>query len=158
MICLYLKLYILFAFKSNHEEHSPSWLLYFLNRRKDHAIHSDQTLQTTLPFENLTISSDRQSGFKPIDLLVSAIAGCSQIVFTRILEKQRISYDSLTLQNIYNQSKNHDCFTRTDRTLTIVHSGKLSWFFSITLHYFSCHISCIAFAFASSHGVTLASP
>ncbi|ATO47751.1 OsmC family protein [Brevibacillus laterosporus] len=118
----------------------------------------NQTLQTTLPFENLTISSDRQSGFKPIDLLVSAIAGCSQIVFTRILEKQRISYDSLTLQNIYNQSKNHDCFTRTDRTLTIVHSGKLSWFFSITLHYFSFHISCIAFAFASSHGVTLASP
>ncbi|WP_255193799.1 OsmC family protein [Brevibacillus laterosporus] len=58
----------------------------------------NQTLQTTLPFENLTISSDRQSGFKPIDLLVSAIAGCSQIVFTRILEKQRISYDSLTLQ------------------------------------------------------------
>ncbi|MED1665888.1 OsmC family protein [Brevibacillus laterosporus] len=58
----------------------------------------NQTLQTSLPFENLTISSDRQSGFKPIDLLVSAIAGCSQIVFTRILEKQRISYDSLTLQ------------------------------------------------------------
>lgn len=58
----------------------------------------NQTLQTTFPFGTLTISSNRQEGFKPIDLLVSTIAGCSQIVFTRILEKQRIQYDSLTLQ------------------------------------------------------------
>ncbi|RAP23921.1 hypothetical protein C2W64_02997 [Brevibacillus laterosporus] len=58
----------------------------------------NQTLQTTFPFGTLTISSNRHEGFKPIDLLVSAIAGCSKIVFTRILEKQRIQYDSLTLQ------------------------------------------------------------
>ncbi|QOS99915.1 OsmC family protein [Brevibacterium sp. JNUCC-42] len=58
----------------------------------------NQTLQTTFPFGTLTISSNSHEGFKPIDLLVSAIAGCSQIVFTRILEKQRIQYNSLTLQ------------------------------------------------------------
>ncbi|CCF13507.1 osmC-like family protein [Brevibacillus laterosporus GI-9] len=66
----------------------------------------NQNLQTTLPYGNLTISSDRQQGFKPIDLLVSAIAGCSQIVFTRILEKKRISYNSLTLHVDTVQSEN----------------------------------------------------
>ncbi|MDN9009767.1 hypothetical protein [Brevibacillus laterosporus] len=57
----------------------------------------NQNLQTTLPYGNLTISSDRRQGFKPIDSPVSAVNGCSQIVFTRILEKN----ESLTTRLLF---------------------------------------------------------
>ncbi|WP_232700054.1 OsmC family protein [Brevibacillus daliensis] len=62
------------------------------------------TLQTIMPFGKLTISRNREEGYKPIDLLVASIAGCSQIVFTRILEKKRISFTTLRLQVDFEQS------------------------------------------------------
>jgi putative redox protein len=54
-------------------------------------------LSTTLSTQSLHISKDSTKGYTPLDLLVSSIVGCSQIVFTQILEKKRISYETLTI-------------------------------------------------------------
>ncbi|GGE78990.1 OsmC family protein [Priestia taiwanensis] len=54
-------------------------------------------LSATYSNKSLPISKDSTKGYTPLDLLVSSIVGCSQIVFTQILEKKRISYDSLTI-------------------------------------------------------------
>lgn len=55
-------------------------------------------LQTKLDFGTLTISGNSELGFRPFQLLVSSIAGCSSLVFKRILEKKRIAYDRMEVE------------------------------------------------------------
>ncbi|KEK23821.1 OsmC family protein [Bacillus gaemokensis] len=47
----------------------------------------------------------KESGFTPLELLVSSIAGCSAIVFRTILEKKRISYDAFTIETEIGRSE-----------------------------------------------------
>jgi putative redox protein len=60
-------------------------------------ILEQNVLSTTLSNQTLHISTDSTKGYTPLDLLISSIVGCSQIVFTQILEKKRISYDKLAI-------------------------------------------------------------
>jgi len=54
-------------------------------------------LTTQLDYGELDISSDEQYGFRPFQLMVSSIVGCSAAVFKRILAKQRIDIEGLSV-------------------------------------------------------------
>lgn len=54
--------------------------------------------ETEHDFGSLIISGDEKKGFRPYQLLVSSIVGCSGIVFNKILVKQRTNYDKLTIE------------------------------------------------------------
>lgn len=53
-------------------------------------------------FENngkvLAISSDPLKGFKPIELLISSIVGCSSGIFSKVLEKKRIEVSDIRIK------------------------------------------------------------
>lgn len=55
-------------------------------------------VEGSLQFDNLTISGDESKGFRPYELLVSSIVGCSGLVFKRILDKQRTKIESLLVE------------------------------------------------------------
>ncbi|GGK14460.1 osmotically inducible protein C [Caldalkalibacillus thermarum] len=50
-----------------------------------------------LPYGELHVSGDAQYGFRPYQLLVSAVAVCSGGVLRKILRKQRIKIDDIAL-------------------------------------------------------------
>src|SRR5690625_5251077 len=58
-----------------------------------HENHIDGSLQ----FGNLAISGDETHGYRPYELLVSSIAGCSGLVFKKILTKQRTELEDLII-------------------------------------------------------------
>lgn len=47
--------------------------------------------------QKLNIHSDEQKGFRPYQLLLSSVAGCSGIVLRQILDKMRLSYDDFDI-------------------------------------------------------------
>ncbi|XJZ28256.1 OsmC family protein [Bacillota bacterium Lsc_1132] len=53
--------------------------------------------QTEFEFGKLSISGNSDIGFKPVQLMVSSIAGCSGGVFKKILEKKRIAYKGIEI-------------------------------------------------------------
>ncbi|WP_246570194.1 OsmC family protein [Lentibacillus saliphilus] len=57
----------------------------------------DQGVRTTLDYGVLDISGDETYGYRPFQLLVSAIAACSGSVFRKILEKQRTEIADMTI-------------------------------------------------------------
>lgn len=59
---------------------------------------TEHGLNTTFAYGNLHISSDEHKGFRPFQLLVSAIVGCSGSVLRKILTKQRIELDYLSIK------------------------------------------------------------
>lgn len=48
-------------------------------------------------YGELSISGNEDYGFRPFQLMVASIAGCSGSVFRKILEKQRIEVDDLQI-------------------------------------------------------------
>ncbi|KGX92980.1 osmotically inducible protein C [Pontibacillus halophilus JSM 076056 = DSM 19796] len=55
----------------------------------------DQGVRTSFEFGTLEISGNEEYGFRPFQLMVSSIAGCSVSVFRKILDKQRIDYSDI---------------------------------------------------------------
>ncbi|KYG31961.1 OsmC family protein [Alkalihalobacillus trypoxylicola] len=53
------------------------------------------SFSTQLEYGELTISGDETEGFRPFQLLVSAVAVCSGSVFRQIIDKKRISYKDI---------------------------------------------------------------
>jgi uncharacterized OsmC-like protein len=51
-----------------------------------------------LEYGNLSISGNSDYGFRPFQLLVSSIAGCSGGVFRAILQKKRIDYKDIEIE------------------------------------------------------------
>jgi len=49
-------------------------------------------------FGKLTISADEQYGFRPFQLMVASIAGCSGTVMKKIFVKKRMNLESLTIK------------------------------------------------------------
>lgn len=54
-------------------------------------------MRTKFGYGELDISADDTEGFRPFQLMVSSIAGCSASVFRKILEKQRIDIAELQI-------------------------------------------------------------
>src|SRR5699024_776133 len=52
---------------------------------------------TAYNYDTLHISPDDTKGYRPFQLLVASVASCSGGVFHKILKKQRIEYESLTI-------------------------------------------------------------
>lgn len=61
-------------------------------------IVTEKDITTDLGYGRLHISGDEAGGFRPFQLVVSGIVGCSALVFRRILEKQRISYEEFIIE------------------------------------------------------------
>ncbi|GEN46823.1 OsmC family protein [Alkalibacillus haloalkaliphilus] len=59
---------------------------------------TDQHVTTDLEYDQLVISGDESEGFRPFQLMMSSLAGCSVLVYKRILQKQKIEYDEMTVE------------------------------------------------------------
>lgn len=53
--------------------------------------------QSHFEFGDLSISGNSDIGYRPVELLVSSIAGCSGGVFRKILDKKRIAYTGIEI-------------------------------------------------------------
>lgn len=53
--------------------------------------------ETETAFGTLTVSSDERFGFRPYQLMVASIAGCSGTVMKKILAKKRIPVESIRI-------------------------------------------------------------
>ncbi|MFG6118854.1 OsmC family protein [Thalassobacillus sp. B23F22_16] len=52
-------------------------------------------IRTQLEYGELNISSNEEFGFRPYQLMVSSIVGCSVGVYRKILDKQRVKYEDI---------------------------------------------------------------
>lgn len=52
-------------------------------------------MRTKVGYGELAVSSDDTEGFRPFQLMVASVAGCSASVFRKILAKQRVEYADL---------------------------------------------------------------
>ncbi|MDY0407532.1 OsmC family protein [Virgibacillus soli] len=56
---------------------------------------TEHGVSTEFDFGKLDISGDAQYGFRPFQLMVASIVGCSTSVFRKILVKQRIDIEDI---------------------------------------------------------------
>ncbi|WP_173917289.1 OsmC family protein [Halobacillus sp. Marseille-Q1614] len=52
-------------------------------------------IRTSFEYGELEISGDETYGFRPFQLMVASVAGCSLGVYRKILDKQRINYEDI---------------------------------------------------------------
>ena len=57
----------------------------------------EKGMRADLGYGVLDVSGDNQHGFRPFQLMVASIAGCSGSVFLKILEKQRMEIEDLII-------------------------------------------------------------
>lgn len=62
-----------------------------------YVVKNEKHIEAELGFGNMVISSDDKTGFRPVELLVSSVAGCSGSIFYSILKKQRLEFSELTI-------------------------------------------------------------
>lgn len=60
-------------------------------------ILKDEGMRTDLSYGELNISGNEEYGFRPFQLMVASIAGCSAGVFRKVLEKQRVEFEDIQL-------------------------------------------------------------
>ena len=60
-------------------------------------IFDEKGIRTESEFGELVISGDENEGFRPFQLMISSLAGCSILVYRKILEKQRVEYEKITV-------------------------------------------------------------
>ncbi|WP_018932550.1 OsmC family protein [Gracilibacillus lacisalsi] len=58
---------------------------------------SEGGVRTNLPFGELDISGNEELGYRPFQLMVASVAGCSASVFRKVLDKKRITIDDLMI-------------------------------------------------------------
>lgn len=57
----------------------------------------DGGFYTELPYGRLDISGNEENGFRPCQLLVTSVAVCSGGVLRKVLEKQRMEVEDMTI-------------------------------------------------------------
>lgn len=57
----------------------------------------DSGMRINLDYGELSISGNEDYGYRPFQLMVASIVGCSGSVFRKILEKQRTEIEDLTI-------------------------------------------------------------
>ncbi|MFC4401518.1 OsmC family protein [Gracilibacillus xinjiangensis] len=57
----------------------------------------DGGIRTHFPYGELDISGNENYGYRPFQLMVASVAGCSGSVFRKILEKKRIKIDDFKI-------------------------------------------------------------
>lgn len=68
---------------------------------------------TQLPYGELHIAGDDEYGFRPFQLLVSSIAVCSGGVLRKILQKQRIEVEDISIEA--NVQRNEEQANRVEK-------------------------------------------
>ncbi|MGY0692546.1 OsmC family protein [Virgibacillus sp. FSP13] len=58
----------------------------------------DNGMRVEFDYGELSISGNEEYGFRPFQLMVASIAGCSASVFRKILDKQRTDYEDLQIR------------------------------------------------------------
>lgn len=61
-------------------------------------VFNENNFEANFKSGRLHISGDEEYGIRPFQLLVSSIASCSGLVFSKILSKQRIAFESLEIE------------------------------------------------------------
>ena len=59
---------------------------------------TEHGLETDLEFGKLTISGDETKGFRPYQLLVSSLVGCSGGVLRKVCEKMRMPIEDMEIE------------------------------------------------------------
>lgn len=54
-------------------------------------------IKTETSYGSLDISPNDQEGFRPFQLMVASLAGCSASVYRKILAKQKVEFDNMTI-------------------------------------------------------------
>ncbi|TMW70602.1 OsmC family protein [Alteribacter natronophilus] len=57
----------------------------------------DQAFETETAYGKLTVSGNEDYGFRPFQLMVSSIAVCSGGVLRKVMEKQRMTVEDITI-------------------------------------------------------------
>ena len=60
-------------------------------------VMTESGFETNLEFGKLTISGDETKGFRPYQLLVSSLVGCSGGVLRKVLEKMRMPVEEMEI-------------------------------------------------------------
>lgn len=59
---------------------------------------NEQGFTTDLDYGELHISSDETQGFRPFQLMVASVVGCSGITIKKVLGKMRIPYEDVDIR------------------------------------------------------------
>ena len=59
---------------------------------------TDNGIRSDLEYGELMISGNEEYGFRPFQLMIGSIAGCSASVFRKILAKKKIEITDLTIR------------------------------------------------------------
>lgn len=71
--------------------------------------YKEAGMRVNLPYGMLDISSDKDFGFNPSELMVASIVGNSATVFMKVLEEQRVKVDDISVRTeISRNSKEAD--------------------------------------------------
>ncbi|MDA3129858.1 OsmC family protein [Aliibacillus thermotolerans] len=55
-------------------------------------------LEAEFEYGKLDISSNSELGFRPVQLLVSSLVGCSGGLLKKVMEKKRIAFDTIKME------------------------------------------------------------
>jgi putative redox protein len=76
--------------------------------------------QSKFEFDELFISGNSDIGYRPVELMVSSIAGCSGGVYKKILEKKRISFTGIEIRASVERNKEEaNKITKIDLTYIV---------------------------------------
>ncbi|MFD1360738.1 OsmC family protein [Lentibacillus salinarum] len=78
-----------------------------------HFYGKEEGIRIDLDYGQLDISGDEAFGFRPFQLMIASIAGCSASVFRKILKKQRIDIEDL--QVTADVERNSDVANRIEK-------------------------------------------
>lgn len=94
-----------------------------MNKHEMTFYSKDNGMKTEVGFGELKISGNEEYGFRPFQLMVSSIVGCSSGVFKQILGKQRIEIEDLNVNVVV--ERNPDQANRIEKmSLHFVIKGK----------------------------------
>ncbi|MDX8046899.1 OsmC family protein [Gracilibacillus sp. S3-1-1] len=58
---------------------------------------SEGGIRAVLPYGELDISGNEEFGYRPFQLMMASVAGCSGSVFRKVLDKKRIEIDDMKI-------------------------------------------------------------
>lgn len=74
-----------------------------------------EAIRINTSYKELNVSPDSSFGYKPIELFVSSLVGCSGAVFKKVLYKKRIEVDNIKIKaNVERNKEEANKITKID--------------------------------------------
>lgn len=67
----------------------------------------DEKISGKLGFGEISISPNENNGYRPYELFVSSLVGCSGTLLRNILTKKRIPFEKIDMEVVSNRNPNH---------------------------------------------------